>query len=56
MPLLVLAYDCRESCKSACLTNRLVLVRAGAVFDVTGRIPREGGLGAGEKSVDVQER
>ena len=56
MPLLVLACDCRESCKSGCLTNRLVLVRAGAIFDVSGRVPRVGGVGAGEELVDDQER
>lgn len=54
--LLVLACDCRESCKSGCLTNRLVLVRAGAVFDVTGRMPRVGGLRAGQELVDEQRR
>ena len=50
MSLLVLAYDCRESCKNGCLTNRLVLARPGAVLDVAGGIRHTDRLGAGERS------
>lgn len=55
MSLLVLADDCRESCKNGCLTNRLVLVRPGAVFDVAGGIRHTDRLVAGERSQSMSD-
>lgn len=49
MSLLVLACDCRKSCKNGCLTNRLVLARPRAVFHPTGRVRRAGRLVAGKE-------
>jgi hypothetical protein len=48
--LLVLACAYRESCKNECLTNRLVLARPGAVFDVARGIRHTDRLVAGESS------
>ena len=56
LSLLVLACDCRKSCKNGCLTNRLVLAGPRAVFDVTDRVRRAGRLDAEEELANDQRR